>query len=428
MKAVVLVALLGLLACGSASGATGRNAGSTPSTTISSTPSPSSAASPSATPLPSSAPSPSAALIPSPSPAAAGTPAPVAVTCTSQIPTGHELALVTLRNSTDIVVRDMSDISTPVTRCAFKTCSQYCQTFGPLFTRFVTATEISYIVNNGSGSAAMYLADLQTRTTKLIRAWSDDDGSYYWVFAWSPDGNTLSYLSPTAWRLWSAAGDLALSTLGTMPGYNFNVNSPDSETVGFSADGQYVALDQSLASQTNTAPHPSKFEVVRLSDHKMVYSRADGIMATWAAKGARLYFRTSSGVEAWDPASGVQVVAPGLAWINPWPSADGKRIAYSTADAKGNHFAAYLRLTDQPATQVQLSALPRAGAGFLTSTLVWYAGEQVCGPTVQCGYNETNLDGPPPTGLTYIHDLATGTVSTSIIAAFIDSWPHFNAA
>jgi len=349
------------------------------------------------------------------------------MTCSSQIPTGHELALVTLRNSPEVVVRDISDISTPVTRCSFKTCLQYCQTFGPTVMRFVNATRISYIVNDGQGHGAMYLADLQTRTTKLIRTWSDDDGSYYWVYAWSPDGNTLTYLSSTDWRVRSAAGDLSLGRLGTMPGYNFNVDS-DSEMVGFSADGQYVALDQSVMPQQNPYRPASLFQVVRLSDHKLVYSRTDGAMATWAANSARLYFRTSSGIQAWDPSSGVQVVAPGLAWINPWPSADGKTIVYSTVDAKGNHFPNYLRLTDQPVTLVQLSVLPQAGAGFLKSTLVWYAGEQVCGPTVQCGYNETNLNGPPPTGLTYIHDLATGTVSTSIIATFIDSWPRFNAA
>src|SRR6266851_7100936 len=204
MKAVVLLALLALVACGSASGATGRNAGSTPSPTFSSTPSPSNAAFPGATPVPSPAPIPSGAPIPSPSPAPAGTPQPVAVTCSSQIPTGHELALVTLRNSTDVVVRDISDISTPVTRCSFKTCIQSCQTFGPTLMRFVNATQISYIVNDGNGHGALYLADLQTHTTKLIRTWSDDDGSYYWVYSWSPDGNTLTYLSSTDWRVQSA--------------------------------------------------------------------------------------------------------------------------------------------------------------------------------------------------------------------------------
>jgi hypothetical protein len=113
-----------------------------------------------------------------------------------------------------------------------------------------------------------------------------------------------------------------------------------------------------------------------------------------------------------------------LSWSHPWPSADGLRIAYTTGDGTGNHHVGYMRLADQPAAGNQLSFLPRAGAAFLNSTLVWYAEEAICStPGVQCG-----LGGTPLTGRTYLRDLVTGTESASIDTAVFDSWPHVGAS
>jgi hypothetical protein len=183
-----------------------------------------------------------------------------------------------------------------------------------------------------------------------------------------------------AWHVLSAAGDVTLSRFGPIPGRGANPDSDDAMT-GFSADAQYVALEHTFSPPDSTTP---PFQVVRLSDHKLVYSRKDGTMATWAGSGSRLFFRTLAGVESWDPKSGVQVAVPGLAWIHPWPSPDGLRIVYNAPDGTGNHHAGYLRLTDQPLVGRELSFQPRTGAAFLNSTLVWYAGESVC-TQVSCG-------------------------------------------
>jgi hypothetical protein len=145
-------------------------------------------------------------------------------------------------------------------------------------------------------------------------------------------------------------------------------------------------------------------------------------MATWAATGARLFFRTLAGVESWDPKSGVQVVVPGLAWIRPWASADGLRIVYTAADGTGNHQVGYLRLADRPITGLVLTYPPRTDAAFLNSTLIWYAEESPCSQ-VSCG-----IGGPRLTGRTFLHDLVTGTERTSIDTAVFDSWPHVGAA
>jgi hypothetical protein len=350
-----------------------------------------------------------------PSPSVNGlTPPPRAtITCASRIPAGAKLVLVTLRGGSGIVVRDITDVNQPVSRCSIN---------GGAHLRFVNGTHISYIVTSSQdqgASGALYLVDLQTQTTSLVRAWASG-GYLSWVYAWSPDGQALTYLNsdPTgvAWHLLSASGDRTLSTLGTVPARDVNLDVDDG-MVGFSADGKYVALEETFTYQDKgkvigTAP---PFQIVRVADGKVVYSRTDGTMAVWSAAAARLYFR-ATGVMSWEPSGQVGTVAAGLSWIHPWPSADGTHITYTTLDAQGNHKAAVMDLAGGPT--LQLSSEPRVGAAFLTSELVWYAGETICTTVTPCG-----LGGPPLTGTTYISDLA-GVEAESKDHDFYDSWPH----
>ena len=330
------------------------------------------------------------------------------MSCTSQIPSGAKLALVVLAKGISLVVRDITDIAHPITRCMI---------YGGSFHRFVDATHVSYIVTSTDGQGALYVVDLRDSSDTLIRAWTNE-GSLYWVYAWNPDGKALTYLSSNgdkvAWHVLSGGSDVMLSDLGSIPGRGVDPYNDDA-MVGFSADGKYVALEQTF-SNAGSAPGQPPFQIVRLSDHKLVYSRTDGTMATWAGNSVSLYFRTSAGVEDWDPTTGTRLAVPqGFRWIHPWPSADGKRIAYVDADAKGNHFPGYVRLSDGQA--IRVSSRPRNSAAFLNTTLMWYAEEAVC--SAQCGLGEPKL-----TGRTYIYDVVAKTESVSIITAFIDSWPR----
>lgn len=371
--------------------------------------------SPTPTILASTTPSPVPPLaFPSPSPGGAAPPQAARLTCGSAISPTANLTLVTLKGDTGVKVRDISDLSQPTSLCSLNGA-------GASYFRFRTATQVSYIASNAANDGALYLADLPSRRTSLVRSWTG--GAYAdWVYAWSPDGTTLSYLSSTAdaltWHVLSSAGDTTLSRLEAVPGRDVNPERDDAMT-GFSADGQYVALEQTFS---GTIGGPPAFQVVRLSDHKLVYSRRDGTMATWSGSEAHLYFRTVAGVESWDPKAGVQLVVPGLAWTHPWPSADGLRIVYTAADGTGNHHVGYLRLTDQPVAGLVLSFQPRTKAAFLNSTLVWYAEEASCAQT-QCG-----LGGPPLTGRTFLHDLITIGERPSIDLSVFDSWPHVGAA
>ncbi len=353
------------------------------------------------------APSPSGPAFPSPTPGGPTGPPPLAIVCTSQIPAGHQLALVTLRSVQGIVVRDVTDLQHPVTRCGLN---------GGAYLRFVSETKISYIVMSSSdlgASGALYLVDLNTGTTSLVRAWSSG-GYASWVYAWSPDGQKLSYLSSDSagvkWHLLSAAGDKVLASLGTVPGRGVNLDNDDA-MVGFSADGQYVAVEETFTSQ----PTPP-IQIVRLSDGKTIYTRADGTMATWGATSARFYFRTTGGVSVWDPTGKVQPVNPGVQWIRPWASADGSHITFSTLNPQGNHVVGVIDTNGGPVALA--SSEPRANPGFLTSSLVWYAGEVLCTTTTPCG-----LGGPGLTGKTYLYDIA-GVESGSVDNGFYDSWPH----
>ena len=357
-------------------------------------------------------PSPSLPPFPSPTPGGPAAPPPVAVVCTSQIPAGHQLALVTLRGVQGIIVRDVTDIQHPVTRCGFS---------GGAYFRFIGATRVSYIVTSGGdlgASGALYLVDLGSSTTSLVRAWASG-GYASWVYAWSPDGQKLSYLSSDStgvkWHVLSAAGDKTLANLGTVPGRGVNLDNDDA-MVGFSADGQYVAVEETFTAQKGATTGTPPIQIVRLSDSKQVYLRSDGTMAAWGATGARFYFRTTAGVMVWDATGKVQTVQASLQWIRPWPSSDGSHITFSSLNAQGNHVVGIIDTSG--GSIAQASSEPRVNPGFLTATLIWYAGEVLCTTTTPCGFG-----GPALTGKTYVYDIA-GVENGSVDTAFYDSWPH----
>jgi hypothetical protein len=258
----------------------------------------------------------------------------------------------------------------------------------------------------------MYVFDAASGTTSLLRSWAYT-GFAGTVYAWSPDGNHISYLNSDTtgltWHVLSASGDHVLANLGTIPPRGASPDNDDAMT-GFSADGQYVAVEQTFAGTT-------RIQVNHVSDNTIAYTSTVGTMAAWAGAGAKLYFRNGSTVQAWDPNAGVTTVASGLTWIRPHASPDGSRMAFSVLNAQQNHIGLALDLTT--GTTHSLSALPRVGAVFLNASLVWYAGETPCTTASPCG-----LGGPPLSGQTYIYDLSSDVETGSIDTAYYDSWPH----
>lgn len=376
--------------------------------------SPSPAATASAAGSPGATPSSAAGSFPSPSPGATSSVAPLSFSCSSTPTPGMHLGLVKLRGVAGVIVRDITDITHPVSRCTFAGT-------GANF-RFYDAAHVSYVVTASSdlgAPGALYLANLVTRTTSLVLAWSYG-GFASGIYAWSPDGQELTYLSSDTsglkWHLLSGGGDRVLSTLGKIQARGVSPDNDDA-MVGFSADGQYVAVEETFTGGgAGTAP---PVQVNRVSDGSLAYSRTDGTMAAWAGTGARLYFRTAAGVQAWGPTGGVATISAGTNWIHPMPSPDGSRMAFSVLNAQQNHIGEVIDLTSPSGTIRQLSALPRVGASFLNASLVWYAGESICTTATPCG-----LGGPPLSGQTYIYDLGSDVETGSVDTAFYDSWPH----
>ena len=390
--------LLVATACGSSSTAT--HHASSPSPTAAASASPSASSAPGHT-------------FPSPTAGTTTTVQPVGVTCSSGSTTGHRLALVKLRSVAGVIVRDISDINHPSTKCTIS---------GGSYFRFYNATHVSYITfaSGDLGAAgAMYMIDITTQTTSLVRAWTNG-GFASWVYAWSPDGQELTYISSdpsgASWHMLSGGGDRVLLNLG--PVVPRDVNSDvDDATVGFSADGQYVAVEQTFTQGKGATGAAPPIQINRVADASVAYSRTDGTMGARAGAGANFYFSTSAGVQMWAPSGSVTTVKAGLSWIRPWPSSDGSRMAFSVLNAQGNHVGEVLDLTSGAVHQ--LSANPRVGAAFLNASLVWYAGESICTTATPCG-----LGGPPLTGQTYIYDLGADVETGSIDTAFYDSWPH----
>jgi Tol biopolymer transport system component len=270
---------------------------------------------------------------------------------------------------------------------------------------------------------ALYIFDMSTGLTSLVRAYSYG-GFGSWAYAWSPDGSHLTYIDSDSqqdmrWHLLSSAGDRLLSDLGTVPPRGA---SPDNDDlfVGFSADGQYVAVETTFTSgkggSTSSTP---PMQVRHVSDGSIAYSATSATMAQWAGSGARLYFRTASGVQAWAPGGGVVAVSASTQWIRPHPSPDGSRMAFSVINGNGNHIPETLDLTSASGAIQQLSPNPRVGAIFANASLVWYAGEAICTTATPCG-----LGGPALTGTTYIYDLGSAVEAGSIDTSFYDAWPH----
>jgi len=370
-----------------------------------------------ASPLPSRPPSP--ASLPSPTTAASVPPA--SFSCGAAVQAGHQLALVTLRNANGVVVRDITDLAHPASICTFS---------GGQYFQFRSRTEVSYeVFSSGDLGAAgsLYVADLQTGATSLVRTWAS--GGYgSWLYAWSPDGGSLSYLSSAPggdveWHLETGAGDLMLNRLGPVPARG---RDPDSEgdMVGFSADGQYLAVVETFTLGKGAPPPPPPFVIVRNPDGRPVssqpadYSQPNKTLAAWSAAGARLYFRAGSDLLSWDmAAAGPQTAAAGTGWIHPWPSSDGRWFTFMTRDAMGNHHVGLLDVS--AGTVRQLSSGSRGAPSFLTPSLIWYQEEQTCTAANPCG-----MGGSQPTGTTYIYELGSGTESASIITSVFDSWPR----
>jgi hypothetical protein len=111
------------------------------------------------------------------------------------------------------------------------------------------------------------------------------------------------------------------------------------------------------------------------------------------------------------------LVLPGVQWIRPKLSPDGKQIVFYTQDSKGLEHVFVYDLSTKSVKQV--SPAGGAEAWFLGSKYVWFLEQRLCGATESCGVSSATF-----TGKAYVVDLQTGISSQSRIVRIADTWPR----
>jgi hypothetical protein len=309
------------------------------------------------------------------------------------------LALVTLRGSNTIVVRDITDINHP------KTVSTLGQISAP---QFVSSTELSY--SNANGLVKTPLAGTPATAVEQSPAIA---------FAWSPDGSSVAYVVQTGSgllvHLLDAGGDRLLG--GTPPegiggcetvaGCAI-VNSLDFR-LSYSQDGKSISLVfYGFGGPVFRIWSPDG-KLIRSSDLQKA------TMSVWS--GDALYFRDPAGVQVWRGGADSQLL-PGVAWIKPQASPAGGEVVYAARDSSG---WAHTFVVDTTTRQVREIMAARTNPVFLTSRYIWYQGERACVAADLCG-SQPPIH--PLSGRTYIYDLQDGTETESIITNVYDVWPH----
>lgn len=309
------------------------------------------------------------------------------------------LALVTLRGSNTTVVRDITDITHP------KTVS----TFNNVSPQFISSTDVSYVDGNN-----LIRRRWAGSTPATVVSSSQGIGS----FAWSPDGNSVVYVTqanPASVHQLSSIGDRVLGSIPdggvggceaisscTLPNWlDFQLH--------FSPDGTFVSLVIETFSGSVFRLWSSDAKVLKSSDGQ------GATMSTWSGRG--LYFRDAKGVEVWRDGV-VSSFLPGVVWIKPKASPGGGQIVYTVRDSSG---WGHVFVVDTTTRNVRELKTARTDAVFLTSRYIWYQGERACVAADQCG---TAPPFHPLSGKTYIYDLQDGTETESIITSVHDVWPH----
>ena len=329
-------------------------------------------------------------------PTAAPSPTPTEL-CT---PTNRCLALVTLRGSDAVVVRDITDFNHPRTVGSLGTIGFPPYPSAP--PQFISASELSYVDGNRlvrtplSGSPKATVAEAPGMAG----------------FSWSPDGQTAAYLtqisrSKSELHLHNAGQDRVVASIPGLPEVFGCESQACADTWDFvftySPDGRFISWAQDVT------------DVVRVwdADGKDVTPAVASLpfMTVWSGTG--FYFRDSNGVELYRDGV-VSSFMTGVPWMFPDASPGGQQIVYEQRDAKG---LAHVFVVDTHTTNVRELAAGRADPVFLSSRLIWYRGERLCAPG-------TCLGPSTYTDKTYIYDLQTGTEYESIITGVYDVWPH----
>jgi len=336
--------------------------------------------------------SPTARATARPSPSQTATPVDV---CSS---INRCLALVTLRGSNDIVVRDVTDLLHP------KTVADLGNSHSP---EFASATQISYV-----DADALFVAPLAGSPATRIAS-APGMGN---LVAWSRDGR-VAYMAGDELRMnlhqfVGGEDKLLESGIQAVPAVGCETQFCSTEgwdlSLAYSPDGTAISFIDHIVGVTTFRVWSASGAVSQASDDQERY------MATWSGDG--LFFRDKSGVAVLRGGK-IATVLPGTQWLYPSASPAGGQIVFTDTDSQGWH---HVYVVDTQMARVHEIKKGRSNAQYLTSRYLWYRGERACVASDHCpaGWNVVS------SGQTYIYDLQTGTEYNSLITGIWDTWPH----
>jgi hypothetical protein len=316
------------------------------------------------------------------------------------------VAMVWLRGSERLVIRDLTDFNRPST-------VTFPLPFSGAPMQLVSGTEMSPANNQmifreplsgGQGKVAARLCLGQIG------------------YAWSPDGTVLAYVTD---RTDGDRSELHLVTAGkdrvvsTMPRFFWGVgcagqaceDSADARLL-FSPDGKFISLVQ-LWGGPELRVWTAAGETLKSIDANAPSGAPT--MSVWSGKS--LYFRDARGVVAWRDGE-ESLVLGGVQWTRPKASPAGGQVVYMAR--KSGVPGVYM--LDTASGAVRLLKAFRSEPAFLTARYLWYRGDRACvtGDAYPCDSGGTSIT----TGKTYIYDTQTGTETESTITKVWDVWPH----
>lgn len=317
--------------------------------------------------------------------------------------------MVSLRGSTQVLVRDLTDFSHSITVSTLGLGAVQRP-------QFISAAELAY-VDRPPGPDQERLVRVPLVGSPVTPVATACLGII--AFTWSPDGRTAAYLADVTDYKDYAASQLVLVTEGknrvasVMPflgGGCESMSCADGSDIrlSFSPDGHFISLVQSWGGPN-----------FRLwtSDGKLLMSNEPGVgyrMSAWS--GNSLYFVDDKGVAVWRGGV-VSSFLPGVSWLRPKGSPLGGQIVYAARDRSG---LAHTYLVDTATKRTRELKAGRAEPVFLTSRFIWYQGERLCVAADHCQSGWPVI----ASGKSYIYDLQDGTETESDITGVFDVWPH----
>ncbi len=273
-----------------------------------------------------------------------------AVACSGKSPSVDPTATSTARGTASPSPTGPSKPTSPVARLAVyaqggrlwlydaakNTLRDLARGKGLRMAKFVNANEISFL--QGTEPAVLRIIDIKTGAVRDV--FTESEGID--VYGWSPDRAILAYISTDRHsyphlQYRYIGSDVPVQSVATLArAFGRGGIATDQMKIQFSPDGDDILIVYTPAdgsASEDFSPEQSQLQV-RSFDGELAFAAdmEDGpTMATWSVDGTRVFFRIDQGARAWRADTGVvEGVRGGVRWFNPWPSPDGKLLAYDT--------------------------------------------------------------------------------------------------